>query len=69
MIPATTAKVVARSRPSSPSTWIVWRNPIPALVSEDVQPASVRIRYETKNGATMRSRKKFRHAPARNAIQ
>jgi hypothetical protein len=31
--------------------------------------ASVRMRYETKNGATMRSRKKFRQRPARNAIQ
>jgi hypothetical protein len=31
--------------------------------------ASVRMRYETKNGATMRSRKRFRQRPARNAIQ
>jgi hypothetical protein len=31
--------------------------------------ASVRMRYETKNGATTSSRKKLRHRPARNAIQ
>ena len=31
--------------------------------------AIVRTRYVTKNGATMASRKRLRHGPARNAIQ
>jgi hypothetical protein len=31
--------------------------------------ASVRTRYVTKNGATMKSRKRLRHGPALKAIQ
>jgi hypothetical protein len=69
-MPATTANVVARSRPSEPSRWTSRRKPTTGPRSARMFcQASVRTRYVTKKGATMNSRKRFRQGPALNAIQ
>ncbi len=69
-MPAITATEVASSRPSGPSTWMSRRNPTTGPWSARMlSHASVRTRYVTNSGATIRIRNTFFQRPARNAIQ
>ena len=55
---------VASRPPSAPSTWTSRRSRSPAPWSDRMlSHASVRTRYVTKNGATMKSRQRFRQGP------